>query len=54
MLIDELALQGVDEITLHRSVIIRTPRTAHALSNIMSRAVICELFRDILGTLVTV
>jgi len=42
MLIDELTLQRV-EITLHQSVIVRTARMAHALSDIMSRAVIREL-----------
>ena len=53
MLIDELPLQGV-EITLFRSVIVRTARTAHALSDIMSKAVIRELLRGILGALVAV
>lgn len=51
MLIDEFAFQSV-EVTLHRSVIVRTPGTAHALSNIMSRAVIREFLRGILRTLV--
>lgn len=53
MLIDEVTLQGV-EITPHRSVIVRTARTAHSLSDIMSRAVILELLRGILRTLAAV
>ena len=53
MLIDEFAFQSV-EVTLHRSVVVRAPGTAHALSNIMCRAVIRELLRGILRTLVAV
>lgn len=53
MLIDEFAFQSV-EVTLHRSVVVRTSGTAHALSNIMSRAVIREFLRGILRTLVAV
>ena len=50
MVINEFAFQGV-EVTFHRSVVVRTPGTAHALSYIMSRAVIRELLRGILRTL---
>ena len=49
MLIDEFAFQSV-EVTLHRSVVVRTSGTAHALSNIVIR----EFLRSILRTLVAV
>ena len=53
MVINELTLQRV-EVTLHRSVVIRATGTAHALRYIVSRAVVGELLRGILRTLVAV
>lgn len=53
MLIDKFAFQSV-EVTLHRSVVVRTPGTAHALGYIVVRAVVGEFLRGVLGTLVAV
>ena len=53
MLIDKFAFQSV-EITLHRSVVVRTPGTAHALGYIVVGAVVGEFLRGVLGTLVAV
>ena len=53
MLIDKFAFQSV-EVTLHRSIVVRTPCTAHALGYIVVRAVVGEFLRGVLGTLVAV
>ena len=53
MLIDKFAFQSV-EVTLHGSVVVRTPGTAHALRYIVSRAVVGEFLRGVLRTLVAV